>query len=103
LRFYSHILWLFRKLTLDVFIFDRTYFAGLPSDIKTAIREAANEAAQWRTEFELANEDAYIKKFEAKGVTVIDPDIKTFTAKLEGFINDFPELKDYVAKIEALK
>lgn len=89
--------------SLDVFIFDKSYLASLPADIQKAITEAANEAAQWRTDYELANEANYIKKFEEKNVTVIEPDIKTFTAKLEGFLEDFPELKDYVAKIQALQ
>ncbi len=89
--------------SLDVFIFDRTYFANLPDDIKNAVSEAANEAAEWRTNYIIEKEAEYIKMFEDKNVTVIEPDIDTFTAKLEGFINDFPELKDLVAKIQAIQ
>lgn len=87
----------------DVFIFDQTFLAGLPADVKTAIREAAEGAAQWRTAYESDKEEEYILKFKEKGVRVIEPDIKTFTDKLDGLLKDFPELQDHVARIQAVQ
>lgn len=87
----------------EVFIFDKAYFAGLPDDLKKALREAAEETAQWRTEYELSQEKEYLLKFKEKDVKVIEPDLKTFTDKLEGLLQDFPDLQGYVEEIRAVK
>lgn len=91
-------------LGADIFIFDADYFNGLPQEIQAALEEAANEAAAWRNDFAIKSEEEYIKKFEEKGVTIIEPDLKSFQEKLDGFLEDYaPELVPMAEKIKAVK
>lgn len=90
-------------LSNDLFIFDKTFFNDLPEDIQKALIEAANEAAKWRTEYEIAQENEYIKKFQEKKVEVIYPDVASMKAKVENILADFPYLKDMVEEIQAVK
>ena len=46
-------------LSNDLFMFDKVYFEGLPADIQKALIEAANEAAKWRTDYEIAQESEF--------------------------------------------
>ena len=78
----------------DVFIFDQKYFEGLPQDIQDILVEAADEAAAWRNGIYREQEEEIFKKFQEKGVEIIEPDLNTFYPKVESFIDDYPHLRD---------
>lgn len=90
-------------LSNDLFIFDKNFFNGLPEEIRHALSEAAMEAAKWRTEYEIAQENEYIKKFQEKNVEVVYPDVASLKAKVENILVDFPHLKEIVEQIQAVK
>ncbi|WP_213973964.1 TRAP transporter substrate-binding protein [Tepidanaerobacter acetatoxydans] len=91
-------------LGADIFIFNDEYFNSLPQEIQNAIEEAANEAATWRNEMAVNTEEEYIKKFEEKGVTIIEPDLESFQQKLSGFLDDYaPDLVPMAEKIKSIK
>lgn len=90
-------------LSNDMFILDRTFFDSLPADTQKILIAAADEAAKWRTDFEINQESEFIKKFQAKKVEVVYPDTKSFAAKVSNIIADFPYLKDIVKMINDVK
>lgn len=90
-------------LSNDLFIFDKNFFNGLPEDIRHALSEAAMEAAKWRTVYEIAQENEYIKKFQEKNVEVVYPDVASLKPKVENILVDFPHLKEIVEQIQAVK
>lgn len=86
----------------DTFLFDREYFENLDPEIQAAIEEAANEAAVWRTEEVEKTEIEYLKKFEEEGVTITEPDLEPFRARLDGFVEqEYPHLTEWVERIQA--
>ena len=88
----------------DVFIFSKTYFEGLPDDVKKILIEAINEAAQWRNDELIKNEIKFKKMFEEKGVTIIKPDRDEFAKACEGLVERaFPTLAGMAAEIRAVK
>ncbi len=90
--------------SVDTFIFDRQFFEGIPDKYQTAIQEAANEAGVWRTEYEQKTEDEILKKFEEKGVTLVNPNIETFRERVQGLVKEeFPELEELVERIKAIQ
>ena len=78
----------------DVFIFDQKYFESLPQDIQDILTEAADEAAAWRNGIYREQEEEIFRKFQEKGVEVIEPDLETFYPKVENFIDDYPHLQE---------
>ena len=89
----------------DMFVFDRNYFDNLPEDIQTAVSECAEEAAQWRTETTLAEEEEYLQKWIDEGVTVIDDvDIESMSAAVQSIVDEkYPylaELRDQIVAFE---
>ncbi len=90
--------------SVDTFIFDRDYFASLPEEAQGAIKEAASEAGLWRTDFVIEMDDQIIKDFESKGVTFVEPEIDTFKVLVQDIVEEeFPDLVDFVKKIEAVQ
>jgi tripartite ATP-independent transporter DctP family solute receptor len=90
--------------SVDLFIFNKKYFEGLPADVQKILTEAANEAAQWHNAEFFRIESDYKKKFQEQGVTIIEPDRAEFIAAFDGFVaRQFPKLVDWAAEIEALK
>ncbi len=90
-------------MSTDVFIFNDDYFNSLPQDVQKVFREAAKEAGNFRTQMVLDKEGEIIKSMEEKGMEVINPDLTGFQAKLTDFIKEFPDLKDLVDQIHAVK
>lgn len=88
----------------DTFLFDEDYFENLEPQIQSAIEEAANEAAAWRTAEVEKSELEYLKKFEDEGVTITEPDLEPFKSKLDGFVEkEYPHLTEWVNRIQEVK
>ena len=93
------------SFSTDMFVFDRTYFDNLPEDIQTVVSECAEEAAQWRTETTLAEEEEYLQKWADEGVTIIeDVDVESMREAVKNIVDeDYPylvELRDKIAAFE---
>lgn len=85
------------------FVFDATYFNGLPAEYQTALTEAADEATAYLTD--LAEESAVEKKqgFIDAGCEIIEVDIDEWKAALDGFLDEkYPDLVEYADQIAAL-
>ena len=88
----------------DMFIFNKQYFEGLPVDVQKVLTEACNEAAQWHNEEFRRIEADYKGKFEAQGVTIIEPDRAELIAAFDGFVEkQFPKLVPWATEIRNLK
>ncbi|WP_434309120.1 TRAP transporter substrate-binding protein [Hominifimenecus sp. rT4P-3] len=88
----------------DVWIFDREYFNNLDPEIQTAIEEAAQEAAEWRTQAVLEEEKEYLKKWEEAGVEIIYPELDGFREAVADFAKDkYPALQDLVSRVQAVQ
>ncbi|MDR2523076.1 MAG: TRAP transporter substrate-binding protein, partial [Synergistaceae bacterium] len=87
----------------DVFIFDLDYFNSLPKNIQAALIEAANEVGAWRTNYSIEQEAEYVRKFQEKKVEVVPIDTAPLRQNVSGIIQSFPDLKEIVAEIQAVK
>lgn len=90
-------------MSTDVFIFNDDFFNGLPEETQKILREAATEAGNFRTQLVLDKEGEAIKEMEAKGMEVINPNIKGFQDKLTDFGKEFPDLVDMVKQIQSVQ
>lgn len=87
----------------DVFIFNDDYLNGLPEDVQAVLRESIEEAASFRTQLVADQESEIIEKFKEQDVEVIYPEMEGFYEKLIDFPKEFPHLKEWVEKIQAVQ
>lgn len=85
------------------FIFSDARFKALPEDVRKILQEEGEAAMLAGTDRMVAMEAQYRKDLEAKGLTFIPVNRAAFQAKLAPMSKDFPELADWVAKIQAAK
>ena len=90
-------------LSNDVFIFDKAYFEALPEEVQKALIEAANEVAQWRTAYSEEQEQEYIQKFREKNVEVVAIDTTPLRERVSEIVELFPDLKDLVEEVNAVR
>ncbi len=84
----------------DMFIMDRDYFNGLPTDIQEALTKAAKEASDYRTQMSLDMEAEYEQMFADKGVEIVEVDTAPFIEKFDGFVDEYyPDFADWAAKV----
>lgn len=87
------------------FIFNYDVFNELPEQYQKVIEEAAKEAADWRTQTEIENEQKYIEQFKEAGLEYIVPkDLENWKDTLvEPMREEFPELQPWVDKINSFQ
>lgn len=85
------------------FIFSDAKFQSLPEETRKILIEEGEAAMLAGTERMLEMEAQYKKDLESKGLTFIPVNRAAFQAKLAPMTKDFPELADWVAKIQAVK
>ncbi|MCE8419092.1 TRAP transporter substrate-binding protein [Rhodovulum sulfidophilum] len=59
-------------------VMQKAAFDALPENIRTALMEAGQEAAQWQRGYVEAQEKPLLEGFEAEGVTITTPDTEPF-------------------------
>lgn len=59
-------------ISTDCFMLNKMSFDNLPKEYQLLLRECALEAAKWRTEKELQDNEKYLPLLKEKGMTVID-------------------------------
>lgn len=85
------------------FIFSEAKFQSLPEETRKILIEEGEAAMLAGTERMVEMEAQYKKDLESKGLTFIPVNRAAFQAKLAPMTKDFPELADWVAKIQAVK
>lgn len=80
------------------------YFAKLPADVQQVLLEEGKKAGEYMTKITLEQQQDYVNKFKAAGVTfVTDVDVPAFQKATAGVYNAFPKwspgLHDQVVKI----
>lgn len=92
------------RWSADMFMMDQKYFEALSPEIQTAIIEAGNEAAEYVSQVIVDSENEYYQKWQADGVEIVEPDLTEFKKACEGLVDkQFPELVDYVDKIQSVQ
>lgn len=85
------------------FIYSDARFQGLPEETRKILQEAGEKAMLDATEKMLQQESVIKADLEGKGMTFIAVDREPFRVKLEPMKEDFPELADWVARIQAVE
>lgn len=85
-----------------ILVMNKQKFDSLSEEHRKAIVEAADEAAKFeRKAMFAANEEAK-KKVEAAGVTIVSVDNEPFRKAVEPIYDEFPALKPFIARIQAV-
>lgn len=85
------------------YIFYDPWFQKLPKDVQEIVTRDIEEACQWGNTAQLKIEDELKANLVKRGMKLMEPDLGPFRAKLANLINEFPELKGYYDRIEAIK
>lgn len=83
------------------FIFDSDYFRGLPEETQKILVEEGEKAMQWGSEEILKLLDTYEDSLKKQGVTIVEPDVAAFRAKLEPMKKQFPaDFQEWIEKFQ---
>ncbi|MCE7029468.1 TRAP transporter substrate-binding protein [Jiella sp. CBK1P-4] len=83
------------------FQFNADAFEAMPEETRQALRESANEAADWYNDYITKEEEAILQDLKSKGMTVIEIDRAPFRAKASEVVAEFPELQEWYEKMVA--
>jgi tripartite ATP-independent transporter DctP family solute receptor len=80
-------------------------FDKLSPDLQEALIAAANgESKSFTAEEVQKGDEQFLEDLKAGGMTVVEPDLKAFQDKLDGFVDkEFPEISDIYEKILSTK
>lgn len=88
--------------TTDSFIMDKDYFAALPAEYQTIIRDAAVEAGKSCTDSILSATEEKRKICVDAGLEFVDTDVTLWQQALDGFLEaKYPGLVEYANAIKA--
>ena len=85
------------------FIFSDARFKSLPADVQKLLKEEGEKVMLEATDRMVTLEGEIKKRLQAKGMQFIEVDTGPFREKLAPMVKDFPELADWVGKIQAVK
>jgi TRAP-type transport system periplasmic protein len=85
------------------FIFSDARFKSLPPDVQTLLKEEGEKVMLEATDRMVTLEGEIRKRLQAKGMQFIEVDTAPFRDRLAPMVKDFPELADWVQKIQAVK
>lgn len=83
------------------FQFNADAFEAMEPAHQQAIREAANEAADWYNAYITEEEAAILADLKEKGMTVVEIDRAPFRAKADEVVAEFPELAEWYRRMVA--
>lgn len=84
-------------------IFFDTKFKQLPADVQQVLKEEGDKVMLAATDRMINTEEDIKKRLQAKGMTFIKIDTAPWRAKLAPMGKEFPELTEWVQKIQAVK
>lgn len=85
------------------FIFSDARFKSLPAEVKTVLEEEGKKVMLEATDRMVSLEDEIKKRLQGQGMQFIQVDTVPFRERLKPMSKDFPELADWVTKIQAVK
>jgi TRAP-type transport system periplasmic protein len=85
------------------FIYSDNRFKSLPEDVRNVLQEEGDKVMTEATDRMVKLEDDLKAQLQAKGMTFVPVDRAAFQAKLEDLPEEFPELADWVEKIQAVQ
>ena len=85
------------------FIFSDARFKSLPSDVQKILKDEGEKVMLAATDRMVTLEGEIKKRLQAKGMEFIHVDTGPFRERLKPMLKDFPELADWVQKIQAVK
>jgi tripartite ATP-independent transporter DctP family solute receptor len=84
-------------------IFSADYFNGLPEETQAILTDAAEVVMQDASARMVDTEAELRADLESKGMTFVPVDIDAFRGALDGYAErEFPELQEWVAKVQAV-
>ena len=83
-------------------IFSDAKFRALPADVQQVLREEGEKAMLAGTDRMVKLEDELKKRLQGKGMTFVKVDTAPWRAALAPMAREFPELADWVQKIQAV-
>lgn len=80
-------------------------FNSLSPEQQQALLDAANGAGkQYAYDEVVKGDEGFLQKLQEGGMTLVEPDLAAFQAKLDGFVDtNFPEIKEIYEKVRAAK
>ena len=85
------------------FIFSDARFKSLPADVQKLLKEQGEKVMLAATDRMVTLEGEIKKRLQAKGMEFIQVDTGPFRERLTPMLKDFPELADWVKKIQAVR
>lgn len=86
-------------------VISETKFNSLTPEQQQALTAAANgEGKKYALDQVTSGDNDFLKKLQEGGMTLVEPDMAAFQAKLEGFVDaEFPEVKEVFDMVRAAK
>lgn len=85
------------------FIFSDPRFKSLPPEVQKILKDEGEKVMLAATDRMVSLEGEIKKRLQAKGMQFIEVDTGPFRERLKPMVKDFPELADWVQKIQAVK
>lgn len=85
------------------FVFDGARFSGFSPELQAVLNEEAEAAMNWGTEQSLAQIAGYESELEGLGATIIRPDTAAFREKIAPLADQYPDLKPWIEKVQAVQ
>ncbi|MBG9565520.1 hypothetical protein ABE38_08770 [Brevibacillus agri] len=86
-------------------VISETKFNSLTPEQQQALTAAANgEGKKYALDQVTTGDNDFLKKLQEGGMTLVEPDLAAFQAKLDGFVDaEFPEVKEVYEMVRAAK
>jgi TRAP-type C4-dicarboxylate transport system substrate-binding protein len=76
---------------------------SLSDEDKKIVAQAAADSVDYQKKLWAEFTDKSLKELEAKGVTIVKPNKEPFQKAVEALYDKYPEYKDLIAQIKAVK
>jgi len=100
-KYYSLIRHMYQD---NMLVTSSKFFDGLPADAQKIITKASDDSRDYCRNISLQEEERLMKEAKTKyNVEFIEPDLTGFRAAVEGFIDEFPHVKKWYDKVQAIE
>lgn len=99
----SHVMATDHVIGAMTFIFDANRFNSFDPELQKILQEEGDKAMLWATEEMVRKEDSYRDKLKERGMTFVQPDLGPFREAVAPIKEEFPELKEWVERINAVQ
>lgn len=99
----SHVMATDHVIGAMTFIFDSNRFDSFPEELQQILQEEGEKAMLWATDEMVKQEDSYRDALKERGMTFVQPDLEAFRAAVAPIKEEFPELKEWVERVNAVQ